>query len=496
MGVVGEPGVSSKVRTVRVACPHDCPDGCSMRVSVDNESGRAIKVEGDPTHPVTRGYLWQQGQQLPRPGLQRKARALSAAADRAERPGREIPAHRLGRSARRNRGKAQGRDRGTRRRSGPAVLLFRHARHARILRHGRTLLQQDGRGEAGAHDLHGCGCRGRDAYLRTRRRRQHRRPAGHGCRDPVGHEPGVHRRACHAVRERSARQRCPDHRHRSARDAHHRLRGLACPAASRHRRGTGAGHDESHRRSRPARPRFSGTQHGRLEKTAGRASAGVHARIRRGDYRDFGGRRRKTGLALRRHEAIVHPRELGHPAPRQRRPDDPCHQAAAGDNRRDARQGRRMHVDRRGNAARGHAPAAGHLPARRPHAAHHQHDPARQRAQRPRPADQGLVLLERGSGQLRAGHHFHAQGTSRAKTCSRWCTTPSGAIPRFTRISCCCRHRARTRRSAAGLRKLLLHALRTGHRETGRKPGQPGIVPPLARRWGTTSRVSRSPTRT
>ena len=57
MGVIGEAGVSSKLRTVRVACPHDCPDGCSMRVTVDKASGRAIKVEGDPTHPVTRGYL-------------------------------------------------------------------------------------------------------------------------------------------------------------------------------------------------------------------------------------------------------------------------------------------------------------------------------------------------------------------------------------------------------------------------------------------------------
>jgi anaerobic selenocysteine-containing dehydrogenase len=57
MGVIDEAGVSGKVRTARVACPHDCPDGCSMLVSVDNASGRAIKVAGDPAHPVTRGYL-------------------------------------------------------------------------------------------------------------------------------------------------------------------------------------------------------------------------------------------------------------------------------------------------------------------------------------------------------------------------------------------------------------------------------------------------------
>jgi anaerobic selenocysteine-containing dehydrogenase len=57
MGVIDEAGISNKVRTVRVACPHDCPDGCSMLVTVDKASGRAIKVVGDPAHPVTRGYL-------------------------------------------------------------------------------------------------------------------------------------------------------------------------------------------------------------------------------------------------------------------------------------------------------------------------------------------------------------------------------------------------------------------------------------------------------
>src|SRR5262245_27211010 len=46
-----------KLRVVHVSCPHDCPDACSMRVTVDQVSGRAVKVEGDPTHPVTKGYL-------------------------------------------------------------------------------------------------------------------------------------------------------------------------------------------------------------------------------------------------------------------------------------------------------------------------------------------------------------------------------------------------------------------------------------------------------
>jgi anaerobic selenocysteine-containing dehydrogenase len=42
-------------RLVRGACPHDCPDTCAMHVTVDD--GRAVKVAGDPDHPITVGFL-------------------------------------------------------------------------------------------------------------------------------------------------------------------------------------------------------------------------------------------------------------------------------------------------------------------------------------------------------------------------------------------------------------------------------------------------------
>ena len=45
----------SSVHIVRGACPHDCPDTCAMLVTV--ESGRAIRVAGEPDHPFTRGFL-------------------------------------------------------------------------------------------------------------------------------------------------------------------------------------------------------------------------------------------------------------------------------------------------------------------------------------------------------------------------------------------------------------------------------------------------------
>src|SRR6185312_15992414 len=43
-------------RIVHTVCSHDCPDSCGVLVTVD-ASGRAVKVQGDPDHPVTQGFL-------------------------------------------------------------------------------------------------------------------------------------------------------------------------------------------------------------------------------------------------------------------------------------------------------------------------------------------------------------------------------------------------------------------------------------------------------
>ncbi len=44
------------MQTVHVVCPHDCPDTCSMQVTL-NEQGRAVRIEGNPEHPTTAGVL-------------------------------------------------------------------------------------------------------------------------------------------------------------------------------------------------------------------------------------------------------------------------------------------------------------------------------------------------------------------------------------------------------------------------------------------------------
>ncbi len=51
-------------KIVHAVCSHDCPDSCGVLVTVESLPGadgkvseRAVKVEGDPSHPVTQGFL-------------------------------------------------------------------------------------------------------------------------------------------------------------------------------------------------------------------------------------------------------------------------------------------------------------------------------------------------------------------------------------------------------------------------------------------------------
>jgi anaerobic selenocysteine-containing dehydrogenase len=47
---------TSPFRVVHTVCSHDCPDSCAVLVTVD-ANGRAVKVQGDPSQPVTQGFL-------------------------------------------------------------------------------------------------------------------------------------------------------------------------------------------------------------------------------------------------------------------------------------------------------------------------------------------------------------------------------------------------------------------------------------------------------
>src|SRR5260370_30535307 len=77
------------LRTVRVVCPHDCPDTCGMVVTVTD--GRAVDLRGDKDHPFTRGFL-----------CQKVARYLDRVyhADRLQRPMKRVGPKGLGKFTR------------------------------------------------------------------------------------------------------------------------------------------------------------------------------------------------------------------------------------------------------------------------------------------------------------------------------------------------------------------------------------------------------------
>src|SRR6266568_9228564 len=52
---LGRNSMSADLQILKTTCPLDCPDTCSILVRV--EGGRVTRLEGDPQHPFTRGFL-------------------------------------------------------------------------------------------------------------------------------------------------------------------------------------------------------------------------------------------------------------------------------------------------------------------------------------------------------------------------------------------------------------------------------------------------------
>ncbi len=49
------PATDAPTHVVRGACPHDCPDTCALRITV--QAGKVVRIQGDPDHPPTHGAL-------------------------------------------------------------------------------------------------------------------------------------------------------------------------------------------------------------------------------------------------------------------------------------------------------------------------------------------------------------------------------------------------------------------------------------------------------
>ncbi len=108
---------------IRGVCPHDCPDTCGIVTEV--EDGRAVKVYGDPEHPVAKGWLCAKV----RPYLDHvyhPDRVLLSVTPRGTEGERPLRAHHVGGSSRRDRRSLEGDNRPGRCRGDPPLQLQRH----------------------------------------------------------------------------------------------------------------------------------------------------------------------------------------------------------------------------------------------------------------------------------------------------------------------------------------------------------------------------------
>jgi anaerobic selenocysteine-containing dehydrogenase len=55
--------VITKLTTIHSVCPHDCADTCSILSHVEN--GKLVRIEGNPAHPVTQGFICRKVAKLP-----------------------------------------------------------------------------------------------------------------------------------------------------------------------------------------------------------------------------------------------------------------------------------------------------------------------------------------------------------------------------------------------------------------------------------------------
>ncbi len=81
------PAASPPFRIVHTVCSHDCPDSCAVLVTV-NEEGRAVKVEGDPSQPVTRAFCAARWPSISIASTRRTAFCIRCAANPAWRKAR------------------------------------------------------------------------------------------------------------------------------------------------------------------------------------------------------------------------------------------------------------------------------------------------------------------------------------------------------------------------------------------------------------------------
>ena len=154
--------------TVRTACPLDCPDSCTLEVTV--EKGRVVKIDGGDANAVTRNYICGKVRRFAE-RMYGEDRLLYPADTHGCQGRRDLRPGHVGRSARSDR-PADGSDSRHRRRgSDPAVLLWRIERTADAGHQRRGAVPRVRHVAAGAHGLRGADRRRQPGAVREDARR-------------------------------------------------------------------------------------------------------------------------------------------------------------------------------------------------------------------------------------------------------------------------------------------------------------------------------------
>ena len=253
--------------TVVGACPHDCPDTCSILTTV--EDGKAIAVRGNPDHPFTRGRLCVKVNNYEERVYSDK-RVLYPLKRVGPEGLRAVPADLLGRGDRDHRHALEGDHRRTWRPGDPALQLPGHAGH-----HQRPECRRSRCSTSSAPP-----CPNAPSATPPRAR---------PIMMTIGHTPGVdpesfvHSKyillwACNTLSTNSHHWPFIEQARKAGaklvvidpvRTRTARLADWHIPIRPGHRRGAGAGDDPRHHQGEPGRSRLHRQAHRRLRRTGG-----------------------------------------------------------------------------------------------------------------------------------------------------------------------------------------------------------------------------------
>ena len=222
------PCPAGRSAVVETACPLDCPDACSLAVTV--QRGRIVNIDGSRKNPVTHGFICAKVRKFGERVLRRRTGSCIRRSASARRVTGKFKRVTLGRCPRARRRSIPPREGGIGRRLDSAVLVRRLERSADAGQPRRPAVAAVRRVAAGAHGVRGADRRGESGALRQDAVGDLPGLSRGGADRALGRQPVGLRHSSRAVRARGAEARRHARRRRSADDG---ARAVGGPASRR-----------------------------------------------------------------------------------------------------------------------------------------------------------------------------------------------------------------------------------------------------------------------